>query len=408
MLSAALRRFPAFAVVFGLALMGHAASRGDELFVADRATNRILSFDPSTGAFNRVVVSLGLNLPTSLAFGPGGDLYVGNLGSGEIERVDPVTGASATFGFIGGVGGLAYDAASNTLFASEFGEFNGDEVYQFNAAGSIIKVIGTGGPATGRAGLAIRGGNLYVSEFGSGQFFVGSVLKYDIANNFAPLGVVAFDAPNSDPFDPSLLGANGLAFNAAGQLYVAGLISQVGLKFSIAGGPATSGVPFAFPMAYPSGVVVEKEGGTEFVYITSLGNDNLQDPIYTGFLFPGAIYKYNVANGALVGGGPLVSSGGAADFDNDGDVDGGDLTQWKNSAAIDGGADADNDLDSDAHDFLAWQRNLGQLGDFQPTAAVIYKTAIAAAVPEPAAVALAVAGFLGVASARRRRGATAV
>ncbi len=68
-----------------------------------------------------------------------------------------------------------------------------------------------------------------------------------------------------------------------------------------------------------------------------------------------------------------------ADFDEDGDVDGADLADWKSGFATNGTAthmqgDADGDQDADGHDFLTWQRRLGS----RPAA-----TASVAAVPEP-------------------------
>ena len=48
-----------------------------------------------------------------------------------------------------------------------------------------------------------------------------------------------------------------------------------------------------------------------------------------------------------------------ADFDDDGDVDGDDLAQWRGDFGVNALSDADNDGDSDGADFLAWQRQLG-------------------------------------------------
>ena len=42
-----------------------------ELFVADRATDRVLAFDEATGEFLRVVTATGLSVPSGLTFGPG-------------------------------------------------------------------------------------------------------------------------------------------------------------------------------------------------------------------------------------------------------------------------------------------------------------------------------------------------
>jgi hypothetical protein len=61
---------------------------------------------------------------------------------------------------------------------------------------------------------------------------------------------------------------------------------------------------------------------------------------------------------------PLITAGGAgggttADFDDDLNVDGDDLTIWKGAFGNTAAGDADADGDSDGSDFLAWQRQLG-------------------------------------------------
>ena len=45
------------------------------------------------------------------------------------------------------------------------------------------------------------------------------------------------------------------------------------------------------------------------------------------------------------------------DFDDDGNVDGDDLTLWKGAFGQTAVGDADSDGDSDGADFLVWQRN---------------------------------------------------
>ena len=92
-----------------------------------------------------------------------------------------------------------------------------------------------------------------------------------------------------------------------------------------------------------------------------------------------------------------------ADFDEDGDVDGDDLTRWRNN--FDTGTthttgDADGDGDSDGHDFLTWQRQLGS-----PGGAVVSSTTASAAIPEPASDGLMLAAAVGIAVGTcRRRG----
>ena len=77
------------------------------------------------------------------------------------------------------------------------------------------------------------------------------------------------------------------------------------------------------------------------------------------------------------------------DFDEDGDVDGADLNEWKGDFGNTAGSDADNDGDSDGADFLAWQGNYG-----------FGVPATPASVPEPSALMLSV---LALAAVCRRR-----
>lgn len=86
----------------------------------------------------------------------------------------------------------------------------------------------------------------------------------------------------------------------------------------------------------------------------------------------------------------------AADFNNDGRVDGLDLTAWKSAYGQPAnGADANNDGRTDGADFLVWQR---EFGSGVPAAPAV------GAVPEPASIALiglAAMGFAAYGRARR-------
>ncbi len=78
------------------------------------------------------------------------------------------------------------------------------------------------------------------------------------------------------------------------------------------------------------------------------------------------------------------------DFDDDGDVDGADLSRWRSSFGVNNQADGDGDGDSDGDDFLIWQR------DFQPPASAT------SAVPEPTLATLFLSGLTVVAGSLAR------
>jgi hypothetical protein len=92
----------------------------------------------------------------------------------------------------------------------------------------------------------------------------------------------------------------------------------------------------------------------------------------------------------------LLSVTFGADFDEDGDVDGDDLANWKSGygaagMATHGQGDANGDRTVDGADFLLWQRQVG------------LHVAVAAAVPEPATASLVAVLTLATAAVRRRR-----
>ena len=82
-----------------------------------------------------------------------------------------------------------------------------------------------------------------------------------------------------------------------------------------------------------------------------------------------------------------------ADFNEDGSVDGSDLTQWKGDFGVNADSDADNDLDSDGGDFLAWQRQF--TGNASPITT-------STGVPEPSSVLLGAIACVGVFLRRNR------
>lgn len=91
----------------------------------------------------------------------------------------------------------------------------------------------------------------------------------------------------------------------------------------------------------------------------------------------------NISSNLFFAGIPLPANPIAGDFNNDGVVNNADLTVWKTGFANGSMTGAD---------FLEWQRHYGT-GSVAPTAA---------AVPEPAAISLAVFGITGLAAAGRR------
>jgi sugar lactone lactonase YvrE len=377
----------ACAAVFG----GGERSVAAEYIVTDQASGRVLAFDADTGVFTRTLVS-GLQQPSAISRGPDSSLYVTDLLAGTVIKINPVTGANSVFASgIDKPGSIHFDEWNGTLYVGEFGDFGtfqfGDEIFSYAADGTRITANTINAGPTGHSGLTTDAeGNLYVSGFFTDGFGSGHVLKYSTPwepNPLSPLGVFA-PAPAPSPL---LQGAAGLAFDTAGNLFVAGLTSNnTGrlVKFLVTNGVVTGEVDFDSTISFPSGMTLLPDGS---LVVTSLG--------------AGQLYKYNTVTAARE---EIIQGAFNGNFNGDQVVDGADLTAWQMAFGAGASADADGDGDSDGNDFLSWQRSAGGPALFSPSGVVYYEAPLAAAIPEPATGLLGVcAAVVGLAARRSRR-----
>ncbi len=371
-----------------------------EYLVADQVGDRIVAFDAATGAYTRTLWSTEDRVqPSAMTFGPGGDLYFANRLSGDVLRIARAdlggTNVAAT-PFVTDVafpGSLAYHAGTDVLLIGEFGVYPGgplgDEIFVYNGSGALQATLTL--PQVGIAGMAFdAAGDLYASGFFTSPAAAGRIYKFSGPPTWTSQGPFA---PVPYPW-AELQGAAGIAFDANGDMLVAGLITANAgavVKFEIDNGQLVGQLRLGDFIPFPSGLLMLDNGQ---LLVSSLGFGPTS----------GSVYRFNTKTGAR-----SVLLGG--DFNQDGVVDDLDLSIWSSDYATGIQADADADGDADGADFLAWQRGLGGQGApdlFSPSGFVVYDAPAAARIPEPAAAMLMAWLLPAMTQTRRRLGRDSV
>jgi sugar lactone lactonase YvrE len=170
------------------------------------------------------------------------------------------------------------------MFVADLNNFGGTTIYRFDSTGNPLTSI-VGDP-TGKYGMAFGpNGNLFATNFAE-NINIGNtngvVMEYDKPSDYANSTLYANEN--------AVLGAAGIAFDAGGDLFVAGLFGQSVVRYDASGNLIGT---FA-NVAYPADLLFAPDGD---LWATSLGNNNPSDPIYGQFLFPGAVYKLDVQTG---------------------------------------------------------------------------------------------------------------
>jgi len=225
-----------------------------------------------------------LGQPTGLARDVQGNLYVGELQRHRIRKVSP-SGVITTFAGTGAAGysgnggkagmatmngplSIAIDTAGNVIFADS----NNNRVRKVMPGGLIVTVAGNGSAvSSGDGGFATSAGiarpygvaldavgNLYVSE--SLGHRIRMITPAGTISTFAGNGIAAFGGDDGAAISASLNQPAEIAFDAAGNLYVADTwnhrvrkVTPAGMISTVAGAPVTSSLSFPYSVEIDAG-----------------------------------------------------------------------------------------------------------------------------------------------------------
>ena len=221
-----------------------------------------------------LAVGNGSNLLLGLAFNPvTGDLLVADLGKQQVLKVDPQTGASSVFASIpgGGPTALAFDAAGNVYVSDSFQA----TIWRIPPAGGA-PVAWVADPLLGTAGVPPFGANGMAFNRDVSALFVANTGDDTIVRIPLPGGPAA--APGTpEVFVHAINGADGLAIDAAGNLWVAAnqadeivVLDPSGRVIAKLGdfdGIDRHGAPVG--LLFPASLVIVGD----FVYVTNLALD---------------------------------------------------------------------------------------------------------------------------------------
>jgi len=207
---------------------GVAVSPAGDLYISDFANNDILKFN-AAGVFQSIFASgPNVDVPLGLTFGTGGDLFVASAGAvSNIARVDQNTGLVTNPSFTSGnvlvLGGPQYLTSGPSLAVTDIA----GHLFRFdNATGVSI----SGGAFDNPVGVAFdAAGDLFVA-----QRISNNVVKFP-AGGGAPSIVIPMGAFSGQPAD--------IAFGPDGLLYLA----------------ATNAI-YRFDVSSMSGVLVDSFG----------------------------------------------------------------------------------------------------------------------------------------------------
>jgi sugar lactone lactonase YvrE len=282
---------------------GVALDAAGNLYIADLDNHRIRKVDIN-GIITTVAgggtsglgdggsaTSAHLNYPFGVALDAAGNLYIADAGNSRIRKVD-INGIITTVagGGTSGLGdggsatsaqlyypyGVALDAAGNLYIADTYN----NRIRKVDTNGIITTVAGKegccfsgdGGPATSAQlrspyGVALdAAGNLYIADFDN--YRIRKVDIHGIITTVAGHGDVYGGLGDGGPATSALLKSNGVALDAAGNLYIADAFSRI-RKVDVSQSAAIFG-PQNVGTVSPSQQVTVTNTGNQHIELTGL------------------------------------------------------------------------------------------------------------------------------------------
>jgi streptogramin lyase len=260
-----------------------------DVLVDDLNTGNVLRYSGATGTFQKVFAAPTPN-PTSMVYGPDGNLYLADLYHNDVVRYDVTTGQASKFVQSGSLGPTApYSAAFGPDGNLYVGSYATHQILEFNGqTGLPVGVFvnqGTGGLFTPTVLAFGPDGNLYVSDAHANGVLVFNGATGQFITNLA----ANFQGGSQPVYVPT-----GIAFGPDGDLYIGLRDTGVVLRYD----PVTHQSLGTFVNVGPSiltGAAGMRFGPDGNLYVVDFRAPN------AGAIIPGTqrVVRFNGQTGAL-------------------------------------------------------------------------------------------------------------